>query len=165
MFYRAKVLGGLLSVNSPVLLSVLHLGSGFGLTVTKQTSDPDVLHKQQNASTWAAAPRDVASPSWSRATQYQWGEQCTNATVNICTPANKQQPDWSLWFTQSRLTVSTDWVNWVKLGLCASQCSGGTMWNIWAWHGVTYVYLKIQLVIMSSISQPMKHWRNNWWCL
>lgn len=31
IFYREKVLGGLLSVNGPVLLSVLHLGSGFGL--------------------------------------------------------------------------------------------------------------------------------------
>lgn len=127
MFYSEKVLSGLLSVHTPVLLSVLHLGSGFGLTVTKQASVPDALHKQQNASIWTAAPRDVAPPSWSRATQYQWGEQCSNATINTCTLGNKKQSDSSLWVTQSRLTVSTDWV---KLGLCASQRSSGTTWNI-----------------------------------
>lgn len=55
MFYKEKVLGGLLYVNSPVLLSVLHLGSGFGCTATKQACVADALHKQQNACIWAAA--------------------------------------------------------------------------------------------------------------
>lgn len=56
MFYREKVLGGLLSDNSSVLPSVLHLGAGFGLTVTKQEdSVPHALHKQYKASTCAAA--------------------------------------------------------------------------------------------------------------
>ena len=75
MFYREKVLGGLLSDNSSVLPSVLHLGAGFGLTVTKQEDGvPYALHKQYKASTSAAALWGMSSNNWIRATECQWVE-------------------------------------------------------------------------------------------
>lgn len=82
--------------------------------------------------------------------------KCHNKHLHL---GNKQQSDSSLWFTQSRLSVSTDWVNWgfVQINVVVEQCGISKLGMVWL-----YVYLKIQLVIMSSVSQPMKHWWNNW---
>lgn len=98
------------SVNSPVLLSVLYLGSGFGLTGTKQASVPDINNKMhpfglQPTGTWSlpSGAEPLSALPMGRAMH-----KCHNKHLHL---GNKKQSDPSLWFTQSRLTVSTDWVS------------------------------------------------------